>query len=101
MTLLSVMIWELWSFKFEVFVQSGILEQFWLCPVLFNLTMESVNMVQIKVVDNFFIFPTVYGLYPFEFWNSRYDRFSELLMLDVTQKIPDFVNSCNCHVGHY
>ena len=33
---------------------------------LFNLTTESVTMVQIKVVDNFFIFPTVYRMYPFE-----------------------------------
>jgi len=40
-------------------------------------------------------------MYPFEFWNSRSDRFSDLLMLDVTQKILDSVTSCNCHVGHY
>ena len=51
-----------------------------------------------KVVDNFFIFPTVYSIYPFEFWNSIYDWYSDLLMLDVTQKISDSVNSCNCHV---
>ena len=27
-----------------------------------------------KVVENFFIFPTVYSMYPFEFWNSGYDN---------------------------
>jgi len=101
MTLLSIISCELWLFKVEVSAQSGILEQFWLCPVLTSSMTESVNMVQMKVVDNSFIFRTVYSMYPFQFQNSRYERFSELLMLDITQKIPDSVNSCNCHVGRY
>jgi len=45
MTLLSIMVCEIQLFKFEVSAQSGILEQFWLCPVLTNLTTQSVNMV--------------------------------------------------------
>jgi len=40
-----------------------------------------------KVVDNFFSFPTVYSMSPFEFWNSRYDWFSELLLLVIAKKI--------------
>jgi len=73
MTLLSVMSCELWLFKVEVSVQFGILEQFRLCQVLTNSATESVNIVQIKVVENSVIFPTVYSMYRFEFWNSGYD----------------------------
>ena len=35
------------------------------------------------------------------FWNSRYDRFTELLMLDIAQKKSDSIISCICHVGYY
>ena len=54
---------------------------------LSNLTTESGKVVWIKVVENFVSFPTILSTLYLDSGNSRYDCFTELLLLRLVQKI--------------
>ena len=50
---------------------------------------ESGEMVYMKKLDNFEIFPTMYSMSHLSFGNSTYDQFTALLLLHLIQKISD------------
>ena len=85
----------IWSLRYLCFklkllhsLESG--NSFGCILFLSNLTTESGKVVWIKVVENFVSFPTILSTLYLDSRNSRYDCFTELLLLRLVQKISKF-----------
>ena len=87
---ISVMVWEIQSLQYEFTVQSRILDRVLYYLFLGLLTSESEKVFNMKVVDNFCTFPTVYRTCSYDLWSYSYTCFTALLSLKVTQNC--FIN---------